>query len=263
MARGHRRAVDEALQAARDLRAYQLELERRPVSLQESTAPGDTELPWVLPEGRASLLPSAPNKPATRSGQTEDTEAQVLANPDWIANTLTITGPALRLTALRHAARGRGVIPWTLVAPRLAEDLFIYLIEDEGEGRLRVPAARTLADRLAAALTQDDGVAGEGADVPFDLHALLPIPFEILQLGPTDPAAKAWLWQNWSTSWPLRRVVEPLDKRRSAEAASDTVWRLRFWSADWSPWAAIAALHTEWPDLRFVLVPDYGNDAAR
>ena len=180
MVRDHRRAVDEALQAARDLRAYQLELERKPVSLQESTAPGDAELPGVLPDGRAFLPPSAPTRPAVPMGQAEETEAQVLANPDWIANTLTITGPALRLTALRHAARGRGVIPWTPVAPRLAEDLFVYLIEDEGEGRLRAAAARALADRLAAALTHADGAVGEGEGVSFDLQALLPVPFEVL-----------------------------------------------------------------------------------
>ena len=37
-------------------------------------------------------------------------------------------------------------------------------------------------------------------------------------------------------------------------------WRVEFWSADWSPWAALRRLRREWPALLFDLVPDYAAD---
>ena len=33
--------------------------------------------------------------------------------------------------------------------------------------------------------------------------------------------------------------------------------RLGFWSADWTPWRAIAALIDRWPSLRFAVNPTY------
>jgi hypothetical protein len=41
---------------------------------------------------------------------------------------------------------------------------------------------------------------------PFDLHALLPVPASILVLGPSDPAALAWLAAHWGVTDRLRQV---------------------------------------------------------
>jgi hypothetical protein len=37
-------------------------------------------------------------------------------------------------------------------------------------------------------------------------------------------------------------------------------WCVSFWSADWSPWRAIAWLQRDWPELTFQLAPNYDND---
>ncbi len=56
---------------------------------------------------------------------------------------------------------------------------------------------RTLA-RLLSVGTQTHQhrmieAVGQRRDCAFDLHALLPVPQDVLQLGPHDPAATAWL----------------------------------------------------------------------
>jgi hypothetical protein len=35
--------------------------------------------------------------------------------------------------------------------------------------------------------------------------------------------------------------------------------RLGFWSADWTPWPAIARLRRDWPALRFDAMPRYDD----
>jgi hypothetical protein len=42
-------------------------------------------------------------------------------------------------------------------------------------------------------------------------------------------------------------------------------FRVGFWSADWSPWQALARLRRAWPDLSLDLQPDYapGMEAGR
>jgi hypothetical protein len=67
--------------------------------------------------------------------------------------------------------------------------------------------------------------------VPFDLHALLPVPGEVLRLGPDDPASLRWMWRNWGTTWTLRRLEEA-ESRVGTRA-------VRFISADWSPWPVL------------------------
>ena len=45
-----------------------------------------------------------------------------------------------------------------------------------------------------------------------------------------------------------------------APAPGEAVFRVTFWSADWTPWRALAQLAARWPTLRFALRPSY--DAA-
>ena len=41
---------------------------------------------------------------------------------------------------------------------------------------------------------------GQSRACPFDLHALVPDPREILRRGPDDPVSLAWLWAHWGTT---------------------------------------------------------------
>ena len=117
-----------------------------------------------------------------------------LAHPDWLAHRLTITGPAVELVAFRQAAAGAGSIPWQLDFDRLEEDFFLRLAAPPPpQARtLSLDGARILAEQLRAAVAQRHALAvarvGHSKACPFDLHALLPVPGEILGRGPDDPA---------------------------------------------------------------------------
>jgi hypothetical protein len=99
-------------------------------------------------------------------------------------------------------------------------------------------------------------LVGRGFACPFDLHALLPIPEPILQLGPTDPAALAWLAAHWGVTDRLRQVIE----REKATAGHRLAKRhavigYGFFTAGETPDVAIAQLVPRWPALRLVLQP--------
>jgi len=86
----------------------------------------------------------------------------------------------------------------------------------------------------------------------------VPVPDGVLQLGPDHPEALAWLWTHWGTTAALRHVAaEPVLPRRAAPGNPLTL-RLSFWSADWTPWRALAAVAARWPALRFDVQPTYG-----
>ena len=71
-----------------------------------------------------------------------------------------------------------------------------------------------------------------------------------------EPASRDWLASHWGTTRPLRHVEAlpgKLDGRRKKMAE----FRVGFWSADWSPWAAVARLRRAWPELSFELRPHY------
>jgi hypothetical protein len=133
---------------------------------------------------------------------------------------------------------------------------------------LSLAGARILAGQLrdAAARRHDLALArvGHSRACPFDLHALLPVPADILRRGPDDPVALAWLWAHWGTTDALRHVTAapaavPDRRRWTAACARDMA--ITFWSADWSPWRALAAIGEGFPGLRFDLQPSY--DEAR
>ena len=71
-------------------------------------------------------------------------------------------------------------------------------------------------------------------------------------LAPDAPASQRWLWRNWGTTWPLRRV-ERLDSPADA-------WRVGFFSADWTPWPVVAMCRARWPALGFRLRVVYAAD---
>ena len=176
---------------------------------------------------------------------------------DWLHHRLTVSGPAATVTRFQRAAAGTGAIPWHL-------DL------DHEEARLLAPMAaagidaRVLAGELRAAVAlHHQRVLEQGmrpAACPLDLHRLIPVPENLLRLGPDDPTGQRWLWENWGTLRPLRHVrrLDDVDRRLRRSARLD----FEFFSADWTPWRAIARLRRDWPDLVLDVRPDYGDDGA-
>jgi hypothetical protein len=130
---------------------------------------------------------------------------------------------------------------------------------------LSLPGARILAGQLrdAVARRHDLAVARVGGSraCPFDLHALVPVPAEILRRGPDDPFSLAWHWQHWGTNGELRHVVEdpapsPEPRRRSAAGGGRNT-QVSFCSADWSSRRAPTQIAACWPVLRFDPCPSY------
>ena len=120
-------------------------------------------------------------------------------------------------------------------------------------GQLREAAERRRA-AMAAARTGRGGGAG---GCPLDLHRLVPVPEDVLRLGPDHPEARRWLWAHWGTTWALRHVVELPAPKAGQRLPVREPGRLRlgFWSADWTPWPALARLRRDWPALRFESAP--------
>jgi hypothetical protein len=195
-----------------------------------------------------------------------------LAHPDWLYHHLAITGPAPAVASFRSAAAGAGIIPWPLDLDRLEEDCFYRLVAPPAPHRrtLSLAGARILARQLRVAVQRRHELAlaqvGRSRACPFDLHALIPVPDEVLELGRDDPAALSWLWTHWGTTEALRHVAadpdaEPERRQPPAEgrqpAAGEAAFRVSFWSADWTPWSALASLVARWPALRFTVRPTY------
>jgi hypothetical protein len=181
-------------------------------------------------------------------------------HPDWLHHRLTVSGPAADRTAFRAAAAGAGTIPWQLDWDRLVEDWFHLLVSPPApqQRTLSLAGARVLAGQLREAAARRHALAvariGHSRACPFDLHALIPVPDRLLRRGPDDPASVAWLWEHWGTTLALRHVAVASPEPRAARHQD----ALTFWSADWTPWRALAQLRQRWPALRFDLRPTYG-----
>ena len=187
-----------------------------------------------------------------------------LPHTDWLAHRLTITGPAEAMAAFRDAAAGAGVVPWQLDGARIEEDLF-HRMATATPRTLSLQAARMLAADLRAAMERRQALAvaqvGRSRACPFDLHALVPVPDSVLRLGPDHPDALAWLWEHWGTTELLRHVTAAAPSSRGPDPAGSAALRLRFWSADWTPWRALAAIAAAWPALGFDVQPHYERAA--
>lgn len=185
------------------------------------------------------------------------------AHTDWLYHRLQVTGPAAELDGFRHAAAGAGTIPWQLDLQAAEEDWF-HLLATPARRDLSLTASRMLAAQLREAVERRHALAvarvGHSRACPLDLHALVPVPSDILRLGPDHPHAQIWLWQHWGTTEPLRHVApRSPDKEASAPgtAAGESTFRIGFWAADWTPWRAFERIQAEWPALRFEVRPDY------
>ncbi len=274
----------EATQAAETLLAW---LHTQPKTAATCRPTGDE--PATPPEARATveqagtepapntLVPPEPADTAIPDGSASDPDRphrhapQRLPHPDWLLHRLCVSGYRADLAAFRAAAAGAGTIPWELDLERMEEDLFHLLIAPPAPAgapapprRLSLAGARVLAGQLRAAVAQRHALAmtqvGRSQACPFDLHALVPVPAAMLQRGPDDPVALAWLWQHWGTTLVLRHVSIDADAEtamRRSPAPGEATFVVTFWSADWTPWRALARIATDWPRLRFEMRPIY------
>lgn len=235
------------------LEAYRLELEARPIahSYREQALTDDEEpdagfrLPTrpTLPRHAPRPAASGTAFPISGSGfaKPKTLSAPLLFSPqpDWLAHVLTVTGPEAVLSQFRKEAAGTGRLPWGSDATK-PEDLSpIFPIRD----------ARTTAliDQIVQSRQALFAREARSGSVPFDLNALCPMPLDLLALGSASPATQAWLWEHWGTSRPLQQVEE----MTGHPTRSATRWSVSFWSADWTPWAALQGLATQWPALTF------------
>jgi hypothetical protein len=180
---------------------------------------------------------------------------QEAGQPDWIRNSLSVSGPADDVARFRMAANGTGAIPWHLDLDHEEARLLAPMAAAGIEARL---LARELREAIAARHARVLALWDRPGTCPLDLHRLIPVPDLILQLGEDAPAAATWLRTRWGTTQPLRqvRVVEDHHDRRLRRSART---KIEFRSADWTPWQAINRLRRDWPMLIFDIRPHYDD----
>ena len=237
-----------------------------PAAASAKPAPAADTSPAVRPR-RDDRVRAAPTASRRQEADAARAAPLRLDHTDWLHHRLTITGPDALLTAFRQAAAGAGIIPWHLDLDRIEEDMFNFLVAPPRQPRtLSVAGAGIVAGRLREAVSRRHDLAvarvGNSLACPFDLHALLPVPGDMLRLGPDHPDALGWLWEQWGTTQALRHVSAQAADGNPAcppppPAPGEAAWQLTFWSADWTPWRALAALAVRWPALRFEPQPSY------
>jgi hypothetical protein len=191
-------------------------------------------------------------------------DALALPNTDWLRHALRVTGATSDVAEFRTAAAGPGAIPW--VYPDLdveEDDRFLALVNPpDGSPGLRPAAARVLARELREAVFQHQskvrGQTAENRSCPFDLHALVPVPPDLLERGPEDAICVTWLRTHWGVLQALRHVRPVPSSSRKLRGKKERM-AIEFWSADWTPWPAIAAIRERFPGLTFAVTPDYGD----
>jgi hypothetical protein len=213
--------------------------------------PGGDLDPDPKPRGRRpwAIAGAAAAPPAPASGT------------DWRYHHLTISGPAVAVDAFAAAARGAGVTPWRLDFAALEEDIFnLAAAQPPARRNLTIAGCRILARQFRERVERRQGrvaaVVGQGQACPFDLHALLPVPGAILDLGPTHPDALAWLASHWGVTDRLRQVtlLRRLNPGRRLPQGHAVIGYGFFTSGE-TPMVAIARLAPRWPALTFRLLP--------
>jgi hypothetical protein len=243
--------ADPRLETSADLRDDRIEAREQP----------SADVPGSGFDPRASALGMRADRGMGR--RVDHATPLRLANTDWLHNRLAIVGPAADVACFRKAAAGAGVIPWYFDLDRMEEQYFHLLVAPEKRS-VTVAGARIFARKLRERVGRRHDVAmahvGQSAACPLDLQALVPVPPEVLALGPDEPEARAWLWTNWGTTEPLRHVrLEDSPARETGDKPEEksACLRMSFWSADWTPWTALKTIQSSYATLRFDCRPSY------
>ena len=184
-----------------------------------------------------------------------------LTSPTWLHHHLIVTGPEVTVADLAVAARGAGVIPWRIDSTAVEEMVFnLAASQPVGRRRLDITGCRILArqfrDRVEARQARAAARVGTSLACAFDLHTLLPVPDDILQHGPAEPASLAWMRQHWGISDGLRQVTQLPDPRPGRRLPKGhAVLGYGFFTAAETPHAAVETLAQRWPSLRLALQP--------
>lgn len=211
---------------------------------------------FLKPKGRRPrVLPPVPGVAQPVLPPHAPPDVLALPHPDWLYQELTVEGDGDALWSFRQAAAGAGHVPWVHDYDALEERWLSLMLAQPGR-TISLQGAKIVAREAREAFRDEHEEAcawvGRSKAVPLDLHQLAPVPWEVLKLGPDAPGALRWLWQNWGTTWPLRKVER--------FPCPDGAWRVGFFSADWTPWPAIATCRLSWPTLRFDVRVRYGTD---
>lgn len=173
--------------------------------------------------------------------------------PDFIWNTLEVSGPTEAVHDFLNAAAGPGFLD---IAPDwygVYEQTYYRLLR--GGAPTKAAAARlagTMRDRLWWAYERERSAAErDPRRCAFDLNALIPVPATVLRAGLN--AVAEWCWQQWGTRVPPQRVSHRTTLRRAGGGMVRQVYIFTFLTEDWSPWLAVAAIRRRWPGLRFEL----------
>jgi hypothetical protein len=228
------------------------------------------QFPWDIPPAPVVIPPDDPDapppkaKPRGRRPASLTRAAPLTAGtaPDWLYHHLTISGPAETVASFAAAARGSGITPWQLDFAAIEEDIFVRAVSQpaDREHHLSVAGCRILArqfrERVEIRQARAAALVGHSFVCPFDLHALLPVPTAILQLGPADPTSLAWLATHWGMTDRLRQVVvRPKATTGRRRRKTYAVIGYGFFTDGETPHAAITHLTERWPELRFRLMP--------
>jgi len=219
--------------------------------------------PWdpdPVPQAPPPIVPE-PLPKKRRGRRPRPTAPPVTTAPPWLYHHLTVSGPAAALAHFAAAACGAGVIPWRLDGAQIEEEVFALAVAQPAARRgLTVAGCHILARRFRAAVEARHARAvdlvGRSRACPFDLHTLLPVPAQILALGPNDPTALAWLREHWGIADGLRQVVpRPAATAGRRLPAGHAVIGYGFFTSGATPQAAVIRLTARWAGLRFKLRP--------
>jgi hypothetical protein len=228
--------------------------------LSEIRAPWDHLPPPVLREPRKKLVRD-PEAPQIKAGRKRKSAARYRERPgdEWLFHHLIVAGPSEDIAQFQEAARGPGIIPWRLDYAAIEEDIFNLTASQPPAVRgVSIEYCRAQARQFVERVQAREGRAAALADrsrgCPFDLQVLLPIPFDVLELGMRHPAATAWLARHWGTEHRLLKVATSVEARPGRRLPADHQFLgYSFFTADHAPTAAVQAIAQSHPGLSFRL----------
>ena len=224
--------------------------------------------PWDAEPAAADLSapdltpgPESKPKPKPRGRRPASSRRTAAGVPSWLYHHLVVTGPADGVALFVTAARGPGVIAWATDGAEVEEWVFnLAASQPPARRNLTMAGCRILArqyrERFEAHHERAAEQMGHRRSCALDLHALLPVPDDILRLGRTHPAALAWCRTHWGVPDGLHQAGERPDLgpgRRLPRGHGVAAYG--FFTGGDTPHVAVAGLAARWPGLRFVLRP--------